>query len=112
MKLDYVIAFVADMESAVAFYRDSLGLTLRFQSPEWTEFETGSTTLALHASSAANPGGTVRLGFGVADMAQFAAQLQEHGLGFVDEPRAEHGVLLAEFADRAGTRYSVSAPSR
>jgi catechol 2,3-dioxygenase-like lactoylglutathione lyase family enzyme len=33
MKLNYVIKYVADMNEAVAFYRDTLGLELRFQSP-------------------------------------------------------------------------------
>jgi catechol 2,3-dioxygenase-like lactoylglutathione lyase family enzyme len=33
MKLNYVIKFVADMDRAVNFYRDVLGLPLKFQSP-------------------------------------------------------------------------------
>lgn len=39
---------VSDMPRSVEFYRDRLGLHLRFESPEWSEFETGATTLALH----------------------------------------------------------------
>jgi hypothetical protein len=46
-QLTYVIRFVADMPAATAFFHDALGVTLRFQSPGWTEFETGTTTLAL-----------------------------------------------------------------
>jgi len=41
--LTYVIKFVADMDKAVRFHVDQLGLTLRFQSPEWSEFDTGAT---------------------------------------------------------------------
>jgi len=52
----------------------------------------------------------VRLGFRVADMAAFAVQLARDGLRFTREPALEHGVLLAELMDGAGTRYSVSAP--
>jgi len=33
---------------AVKFYRDVLGLTVKFESPGWSEFATGETTLALH----------------------------------------------------------------
>ena len=33
MKLNYVIKFVADMDRAVEFYRDVLGLPLKFKSP-------------------------------------------------------------------------------
>lgn len=48
-QLSHVIEFVADMDRAVHFYRDTLGLPLKFQSPGWSEFATGETTLALHA---------------------------------------------------------------
>ena len=51
-QLSYVIKYVGDMSAAVRFYQEQLGLKLRFQSAEWSEFETGSTTLALHAASA------------------------------------------------------------
>ena len=64
-KLTYVIEFVADMDRAVKFYRDAIGLSLKFQSPGWSEFSTGETTLALHPASEKNPPGKVELGFGV-----------------------------------------------
>src|SRR5258708_39815241 len=47
-QLDYVIVYVSDMQRSLAFYRDTLGLTLKFTSPGWTEFVTGTTTIALH----------------------------------------------------------------
>ena len=40
-KLAYVIKFVRDMNKAVEFYRDVVGLTLRFESPGWTESRRG-----------------------------------------------------------------------
>ena len=55
MRLNYAIKFVADMDKAIAFYRDTLGLELKFASPFWTEFATGETTLALHPASDENP---------------------------------------------------------
>ena len=63
VKLGYTIHFVADMDRAVSFYRDTLGLTLKFASPAWTEFATGETTLALHPASSQNPAGSTQLGF-------------------------------------------------
>jgi catechol 2,3-dioxygenase-like lactoylglutathione lyase family enzyme len=33
-KLSHIIEFVADMDRAVAFYRDAIGLPPKFQSPE------------------------------------------------------------------------------
>ena len=43
VRLTYVIKYVADIERAVKFYKEQLGVSLRFQSPEWSEFETGET---------------------------------------------------------------------
>lgn len=63
--LRYAIKFVANMKKAVKFYRDVLGLQLKFESPGWSEFVTGETTLALHPASDKNPAGKVELGFTV-----------------------------------------------
>jgi lactoylglutathione lyase len=68
--LTYVIKFVENMDKAVQFHVDQLDLKLRFQSPEWSEFDTGATTLALHIASAENPAGTCQLGLGVPDIEQ------------------------------------------
>jgi len=35
--VSYAIVFVSDMKKSVAFYRDEIGLPLRFESPHWTE---------------------------------------------------------------------------
>ena len=48
LEFSHAIIFVSDMARSVAFYRDVLGLPLRFESPEWTEFDTPGSTLALH----------------------------------------------------------------
>ena len=50
MRVNYAIVFVSDMKRAVSFYREVLGLPLKFESPGWTEFATDGATLALHAS--------------------------------------------------------------
>ena len=46
--IDYVMIMVSDMARSVKFYKDKLGITLKSESAEWTEFETGTTVLALH----------------------------------------------------------------
>ena len=50
MRVNYAIIFVSDMDRSVAFYRDVIGLQLKFESPGWTEFATDGATLALHTS--------------------------------------------------------------
>jgi predicted enzyme related to lactoylglutathione lyase len=108
--LTYVIKFVADMDKAVRFHVDQLGLTLRFQSPEWSEFDTGATTLALHGASDRNPAGTCQVGFGVPDVKGFYATALGKGVQFTSPPTELHGVQIAKLRDADGAECSVSGP--
>ena len=108
--LTYAIKFVEDMDAAVRFHADRLELTLRFQSPEWSEFETGATTLALHVASAENPAGTCQLGFGVPDVQRFYAAAMVKGVRFTAAPADLHGRRIAGFRDVDGAECSVSGP--
>lgn len=48
---------VIDMDAAVAFYRDVLGLTLKFQDgAHWAAFDCGGVTLALNGDGPDAPG--------------------------------------------------------
>jgi predicted enzyme related to lactoylglutathione lyase len=107
--LTYAIKFVSNMEAAVRFHTSELGLELRFQSHEWSEFETGQTTLALHLASATNPPGTCQLGFRVANVDAFCDELAQRGVKVVDAPKNLHGLRLAKLADRDGAEFSVSS---
>jgi catechol 2,3-dioxygenase-like lactoylglutathione lyase family enzyme len=106
--LNYVIKFVADMDRAIAFHRDKLGLKLKSQSPFWSEFETGDTTLALHPSSPDNPAGTIQLGLATDNLADFYASRSELGIVFTQPPAELHGVNIARFRDIDGAETSVS----
>ena len=108
MRLSYAIKFVADMDRAVAFYRDALGLPLRFQSPEWSEFETGGTTLALHLASDEHPAGTVQLGLGTEDLPGFYAAREQRGITFTSPPTPVHGIPIARFLDCEGAECSIA----
>ena len=50
MKLTYVIKFVGDMDRAVAFHRDPLGLPLIFTSPGFVQSKLISVPSMLKAS--------------------------------------------------------------
>jgi lactoylglutathione lyase len=108
MRLNYAIKFVSDMDAAVAFYRDTLGLTPAFQSPFWSEFDTGQTKLALHPASDANPAGSVQLGLATEDLDNFYAAGQATGLVFTSPPADVHGTRLARFRDPDGAEITVS----
>jgi lactoylglutathione lyase len=119
-KVDYVMVNVSDMGRSVAFYRDTLGLALKFESPGWSEFETGVTTLALHAAArrvvgdgAAPTGpiaGTCSIGFSVEDLETTYAKLQSQGAHFVMPPseQANEGIRLAVCVDPDGLAVSFA----
>jgi len=108
MQLQYVIKFVVDMAEAVKFYRDVLGLPLKFESPGWSEFVTGETTLALHPASEKNPAGHVELGFTVSDVEAFYRDMSAKGVLFTMPPKKQDfGGVLAQFVDSEGAHCTV-----
>lgn len=109
-QLRYVIKFVADMDKAVKFHRDVLGLNVKFKSPGWSEFATGETTLALHPASDKNPAGKVELGFTVTDVEAFYRDMSARGVLFSMPPKKQDfGGVLAQFVDFEGAHCSVGA---
>ena len=122
-KLGVVFIYVSDMDRSVAFYRDTLGLPLRFQSEHWSEFATETVTLALRGGTSPRIGvadpkqsaaGTVVVSFYVEDVHATAAQLKERGVDFLMEPQAlpAEGLTLAMFADPDGCGISLAGPLR
>jgi lactoylglutathione lyase len=107
-RLSYIIKFVGDMDRAVRFHRDVLGLPLKFQSPDWSEFATGDATLALHSASPANPAGKIQLGFRVDDLQAWYAEMTAEGIVFTQPPVLEIDTPVARFLDSDGVESSVS----
>ncbi len=107
---------VSDMARSVQFYRDKLGIPLRFESPQWTEFETGATVLALHgggkagAKPAESVAGTASIGFYVENLAQNFDELKRKGVVFVMPPtqREEERIKLAVCLDPDGLPISIA----
>ena len=102
-----VTILVADLERAVRYYRDTLGLALAFRAgDEWAQLTAPGLTIGLHpidASRAAAPRELVSLGFGVEHLESAMAALQEKGVKFKDGITENPGVRLAHFADPDGT---------
>src|SRR2546430_16699037 len=120
MCLTYAIVFVNDMQRSVAFYRDVLGLPLKFQSPQWTEFATEGATLALHSSEGAGgkddplklPAGRCRPGLSVPNLDEFHKRMLEKKVPCIQEPKDVFGVRVAQYADPDGLGISVSEARR
>ncbi len=116
-KFGYVIVFVSNMERSVAFYRDILGLSVKHQSPKWTEFGTGETTLALHLADTADhphthatmPAGHCHIGLSVTDLNAFHAAMVGKGVKCIQPPKKEDFGSLAIYADPDGLPFSVSS---
>jgi len=124
-KVDYVTVIVSDMRRSVEFYRDKLGLPLKFESPDWTEFQTGATTLALHgggkprppgasAAGEAKDAGTCSIGFSVSDLEATFEKLRSRGVSFVMPPteREGEGIKLAVAIDPDGLPVSFAESAR
>lgn len=110
IELKYVIANVSDLAAAVAFWRDTVGLKLKFETPAWAEFDTGPTRLALQPASPANPAGTWQPGLRVPDLAATRADLAARGVSIGGAPHEEHGFLLSLFSGPDGAPVSLSGP--
>ena len=121
MRVNYAIVFVSDMKRAVSFYRDVLGLPLRFESPGWTEFATDGATLALHLSEGSDSGGSnaqsipagqCRPGLGVPNLDEFHRRMVERNVPCVQEPKELFGARLAQYVDPDGLAISVGEERR
>jgi predicted enzyme related to lactoylglutathione lyase len=98
-KVKYTYLVVDDMDSAVAFYRDGLGLRLKFQDGErWSEFEAGNgTTIALSSRNESGLGvkGPVVV-FQVSDAEGLADSLAARGAEILTRrDMDDHGYLIA-----------------
>ena len=121
MRVNYAIAFVSDMKRSVSFYRDALGLALRFESPGWSEFATDGATLALHASEGPSsekdnplqvPAGRCRPGLSVPDRDEIHKRMIDMSVPCIQEPGATFGARTAQYLDPDGLGISVGEERR
>jgi lactoylglutathione lyase len=121
VRVSYAIVFVSDMQRSISFYREVLGLPLRFASPEWTEFATDGATLALHLSEELESesrhvegasAGRCRPGLRVPNLDDFHKRMIESNVPCVQEPKDVFGARLAQYVDPDGLTISVSEEKR
>lgn len=106
-----------DMERALAFYHDVLGLSIISGDTYGTSLEAGGTELRLTRVSEVVAAPYAQLGWRVTDLTTVAASLRERGITLVQFPHLEHdeagawtgpgGVRVAWFHDPDGNLLSI-----
>ncbi len=83
VELAHPTLYVRDMDAALAFYRDVLGLQAREQGAWFSMLESGGAMIALHWTGSAKRApqvGDIRIDFHTNDLDRLAGVLLEHGL--------------------------------
>jgi predicted enzyme related to lactoylglutathione lyase len=98
-----------DMDRAVRFYRDVIGLEVKFQSREWTELAFGNAIVALHGGG----GGQYQktgLSLQVRDIASACKEVEAGGGKIAMSPQNRPGepIKLAEVMDTEGNAFSLT----
>ncbi|MFL6345728.1 MAG: VOC family protein [Nitrososphaeraceae archaeon] len=100
-KIGAVVLLVANMKRSINFYKNILGLPIKRQSRDWTEFFNNGTVLALHPAKKKDKlksGSTMLIGFMVNDLDYSVKQLKKKKVKFFKqlkkEPFGKHTIIL------------------
>ena len=109
-----IILYVQDMASEVRFYRDVLGLHIRYpQNLEdyaeemWVEFEIGECSLALHGGAQATPDELHEMVFKVENVARARQMIINAGIAMDEIRPLEDGSPISEGRDPDGHRFAI-----
>ena len=107
--VDHVWFWVSDMDRAVGFYRDGLGLDVNSRhGDEWAELDAGSIRIGLHGARGGNTqhGGTAVFRVDDLDLAKTA--LEQRGVVFEEHLGEVPGIArYASFADPDGNSMQL-----
>jgi len=110
-KIGQILIPVENLERAVSFYRDVLGLPFLFQAPpQMAFFNCGGIRLLVGVAPAQQRGSAIY--FQVQDIQGVATELKGKGVGFGHDPHIVHRtpnleVWLAEFKDPDGNQLAL-----
>lgn len=114
MKASVLILSVTDLNRAVEFYRDRLGLKLTSTNEDFAFFDAGGITIALRGGRPkADPAGlaSTEIAFGVEHVKLAYQALSKAGVSFKREPRIVTGTTWAtDFRDPDGHVLSIVGP--
>jgi predicted enzyme related to lactoylglutathione lyase len=101
---------VSDMQRAVSFYRDSLGLEVLEHDGDWSEVTAGDQRIGLNASESPSGEGGAVIAFGVDDIESAKSELEAKGVAFTDGISDHPWGRIAPFTDPDGNDLQVYAP--
>lgn len=109
-----IILYVQDMNAGVRFYRDVLGLPLKYpqgldddSDAMWVEFDLGEATLALHGGVNEGPGSLHELVFWVENVARARERIIAAGTPMEAMRDLEDGSPIAEGRDPNGHPFAI-----
>ena len=96
-----LILLVANMKKSIKFYKGTLGLPVKSESEDWTEFFNNGTVLALHPvkkKDKLKAGSNMLIGFMVNDLEYFVKDLKKKKVKFFkqlkEEPFGKHTIIM------------------
>lgn len=99
-RLGAAIILVEDLQKSVAFYRDTLELKIKNQSPDWVEFqnEGQGAVLALHPARIKQKGfSNMLVGFNVSNLESVCKKLEDKHVKFhkkiAQESFGKHAII-------------------
>jgi catechol 2,3-dioxygenase-like lactoylglutathione lyase family enzyme len=108
--------YITDMNRAVQFYTETLGLKLKFRAGDgWAEMETSGLNIGLHQVHPHGPeagkSGSISVGFGVDQpLEEIVSTLESRGVTFRGPILDGEGVRLAFFGDPDGNDLYLAEP--
>ena len=113
-RVGFIMLGVSDVQAALPFYRDALGLTVKWAMEDLVFLDAGGVTLVLRPAprtAAAPDGMRTEIVFEVEDIDAAHRSLVARGVTFRVEPRVvTPGKLAADFRDPDGHVFSIFGP--
>jgi catechol 2,3-dioxygenase-like lactoylglutathione lyase family enzyme len=119
LRVSNIILRVSDVPRSVSFYRDRVGMAVRFSSEEFASLDGGGVQVLLNKPEAAPPGengglsSLTEIVLEAPDVHASFRALQERGVPFKREPRivttdGQRDLLAADFRDPDGHVLSLT----
>lgn len=116
-QIGQIAVTVHDVDRAVAFYRDVLGMRLLFQVPNMAFFDCGGVRLMLAVPEPEHDHPSSILYYKVADIQAAYETLSGRGVAFVDKPHLvarmpDHELWMTFFKDAEGNTLALMSEVR